>query len=424
MDIFEQLEKVCVLTTLAFILTQTKLMANLHKPKLPVRDRITALVVFLAMGLLEEFVAHQSGLINARIVAVCAAGLIAGPAVGVVVGIAITALACTIDHFPLPAVGTSMIVAGLIGGLLRSRLPAMALRPSIGFALGAGTSILRYILLITLPMAHGYAPTGPVPLEIAKAIVQGAGVALILVVLGKAREQDSCVRAASMAEVRALQARMDPHFLYNALNTLSALSVADPEAVPVAASRLAHFMRASLDQHDRPLIPLREELDVVNAYLDVESLRLGHRLAVERDVDASLLSMLVPPFLLQPLVENAIRHGLQPKPNGGVVRVAAYARKEHLELRVSDDGIGMPQDIRIDLINSETGRAHAIGLLRRRLRHLYGDHFIFSLTSEPGHGACATMRIPLISIDHIPDNALSSTAGREVRAALPARSYA
>ncbi|BDI28548.1 hypothetical protein CCAX7_005990 [Capsulimonas corticalis] len=400
MEIFALLEKVCVLTTLAFVLTRTRLFSHLRRRRLPARDQAIALIVFLAMGMMEEAVSHQSCLMNARIVTACAAGLVAGPWIGLLVGAAVTGLACECDHFPMPAIGISMVCAGLIGGCLHCWRPSVALRPLTGFALGVGTSLTRYILALALhPITHTYRPAEPLGTELIKAVVQGAGVALILIVLEEVRERDSCVRAASMAEVRALRARMDPHFLFNALNTLSALSMTEPDAVPNASSRLACFLRASLDQDERLLIPLSEELDVVDAYLDIEALRFGHRLRIERDVEPGLLGVLVPPFILQPLVENAVRHGLQPRPRGGTIRLAARAHGDFMDLCVSDDGVGAAIDVKRKVERSDDFRTHALGLMHRRLRHLYADAFAFDFTSSPGCGASAAIRLPLLPIE-------------------------
>jgi LytS/YehU family sensor histidine kinase len=145
--------------------------------------------------------------------------------------------------------------------------------------------------------------------------LQGLGTALILAIVALVRDRDEQTQAAS-AEVRSLQSRMNPHFLFNALNTLAALATIAPREIPRAAGRLRHFLRASFDQHERKLVPLGEELAVVRAYLEIESLQLGNRLKVEETIDPGLSEALVPPFSLQPLVENAVQHGLQSSPKG------------------------------------------------------------------------------------------------------------
>jgi two-component system sensor histidine kinase LytS len=188
---------------------------------------------------------------------------------------------------------------------------------------------------------------------------------------------------------------MNPHFLFNALNTLSALSSIDPRAVPGAAARLGLFLRASLDQHERPFVRLREELEVVRAYLDVESLRMGERLIVEQEIAPRLLNASVPPFLLQPLVENAVRHGIQPRPEGGLVLLTARREASWLLLTVADTGVGIPPEKQARLFRPDDGHVHALTLLRRRLQGLYGSAFALVVESDGGSGAAVSIRIPL-----------------------------
>ncbi|MGA8658940.1 MAG: histidine kinase [Chthoniobacterales bacterium] len=119
-------------------------------------------------------------------------------------------------------------------------------------------------------------------------VLQGFGTALILAIVEQVRDRDEQARAAASAEVRALQARMNPHFLFNALNALAALATVAPREIPRAAGRLRHFLRASFDQQERAFVPIEEELGVVRAYLDIESLRFGSRLKVEEAIDTGL----------------------------------------------------------------------------------------------------------------------------------------
>jgi LytS/YehU family sensor histidine kinase len=174
-------------------------------------------------------------------------------------------------------------------------------------------------------------------------VLQGLGTALILAVVALARDRDEQTQAAASAEVRALQSRMNPHFLFNALNTLAALATIAPRKIPRAAGRLRHFLRAGFDQPERALVPLEEELTVVRAYLDIESLRLGNRLIFEQAIDLGLAEAFIPPFSLQPLVENAVQHGLPSSPKAGCLRLVARRRMgEWLDMSISDDGQGVP----------------------------------------------------------------------------------
>jgi LytS/YehU family sensor histidine kinase len=222
------------------------------------------------------------------------------------------------------------------------------------------------------------------------------GTALILAIVALVRDRDEQTLAAASAEVRALQSRMNPHFLFNALNTLAALATIAPREIPRAAGRLRHFLRASFDQHERELVPLGEELAVVRAYLEIESLQLGNRLKVEEIIDPGLAEALIPPFSLQPLVEHAVRHGLQSSPEAGCLRLVVVRRiGEWLDMSVSDDGQGVPATEVESVLFAVGPRVHALSLLRRRLQGLFGRSFRQEVGSEVGRGTTVKMRIPL-----------------------------
>ena len=226
-------------------------------------------------------------------------------------------------------------------------------------------------------------------------LLQGLGTALILAIVEQVRDRDDQTRAAASAEVRALQARMKPHFLFNALNALAALSTVAPRQVPRATGHLRQFLRASFDQQDRLLVPLGEELAVVRAYLNIELLRLGDRLKVEEVIDSGLLNVLVPPFSFQPLVENAVQHGLYSSPRAGRLQLVVRPTGEWLEMSVSDDGLGVPPTKVEQLFFAERPRVHALTLLRRRLQGLFGCSFQLEVRSEIGEGTTVALRIPL-----------------------------
>jgi LytS/YehU family sensor histidine kinase len=166
------------------------------------------------------------------------------------------------------------------------------------------------------------------------------------------------------AELRALRAQIDPHFLFNSLNSISALTSSDPAGARRMCIELADFLRRTLVLGQRDRIPLAEELDLAEGYLRVEQVRFGPRLRVERDVEEPALTAAVPPLLLQPLVENAVRHGIAQTLEGGTIRIAA--RRDGSRLRVT---VSNPRD--------PDGRARpgaGVGLrnVAGRLRTLFG----------------------------------------------------
>jgi two-component system, LytTR family, sensor kinase len=388
------LSKVCVLVTAAFLLTLVPGFRRRNSSLLSVRDRGTALLVFLLLGFLEEAVVRQTGWFNQRIVADCAAGLVAGPMVGLIVGGVVTWLAVAFDGLPLGTIGVAMLCGGLAGGLLQKWRPRLAQSPWSGFFLTVAISWLRTgLLLIFAPRsdlaAQAWHQLGAAP------VIQGLGTALILAIVSQARQRDDQAREAASAEVRAMQARMNPHFLFNALNAVSALATVAPREVPHAVGRLRKFLRASFDQPEQALVTLEEELAVVNAYLDIEALRLGNRVKLEKEVPPGAWGALIPPFSLQPIVENAVQHGLRSTPRAGRLHLAISTTEKWLDLRVSDDGRGVPSADVEKIFFGNSSEVHALALLRRRLEGLYRDSFRLDVRSELDQGTTVTMRIPL-----------------------------
>jgi two-component system sensor histidine kinase LytS len=358
------------------------------------RDQGTALLVFLVLGLVEEATVSHAGWFHETTVAVCAAGLVAGPWVGLAVSVFVSWLAVAHDGLPLGSIAISMLCGGLAGGWLYRWRPKLAQHPLTGFCLTLGVSLLRSGLIFlgaanSSAALHRLEEIGMAP------VLQGLGTALILAIVEQVRDRDEQTRAAASAEARALQARMNPHFLFNALNTLAALSRVAPREVPPATGLLRQFLRASFDQQERLLVPLEEELAIVRAYLDIESLRLGDRLKVEQAIDPGLLKVLIPPLSFQPLVENAVQHGLHSSPRAGRLQLVVRSKGPWLELSVSDDGQGVPSTDAEHVFFGERSRIHALVLLRRRLEGLFGRLFELEARSEIGEGSTVTMRIPL-----------------------------
>jgi len=386
---------ICVLVTAAVVLTFVTGLRLRERSQLSMRDRGSALLVFIILGLVEEVSILRSGLVDGeRIVAVCAAGLLTGPWVGGAVGLFVTWLAVGYDGLPLGSIGISMLCGGLAGGWLYRWRRELAQHPLTGFGLTFAVSLLRsgcFFFYVSSSGAVLY-PFGQIGMD---AVLEGLGTALILAIVGQLRDRHAQRQAAAAAEVRILQVRMNPHFLFNALNALAALAKSAPRKIPYAAGQLRHFLRSSFDQDERALVPLEEELAVVHAYLDIESLRLGNRLKVEEVIDPGLAGALTPPFLLQPLVENAVQHGLQSSANAGRLRLEVRVAGERLEMSVSDDGQGVSSPEIERVFFAKRSRAHALALLRRRLQILFGRSFDLEVRSAVGQGSTVTIRIPL-----------------------------
>lgn len=191
---------------------------------------------------------------------------------------------------------------------------------------------------------------------------------------------------ATEARLESLRSRLNPHFLYNALHTTRSLVRTNPEVARDAIEELGRLLRYSLDRSERSRVPLAEELSFTRDYLVLEKLRLEDRLRVEWDTESTAEACLVPPFLVQPLVENAVLHGISPSVDGGVVRIAARVEGADLVVRVADDGIGR------DPASVEEGRGHR--LLLERMDAIYGERGAVRFDGRPGEGFEVTIRLP------------------------------
>ncbi|MEP6778814.1 MAG: histidine kinase [Gemmatimonadaceae bacterium] len=205
------------------------------------------------------------------------------------------------------------------------------------------------------------------------------------------------LRLATEAELRALRAQLNPHFLFNALTTIGFLLQTSPERALQTLYKLTHLLRAVLRRSAGAFVTLGEEIELVESYLAIESARFEERLKVVMDIPEELRSVRIPPLLLQPLVENAIKHGIAPLARGGSVTVRASlddttpgGKSEMITLSVTDNGVG--------LANKTWKSEEGVGLanIEARLLRYYGDRALFTLTGEPNHGARAQVRVPVI----------------------------
>jgi two-component system, LytTR family, sensor kinase len=196
------------------------------------------------------------------------------------------------------------------------------------------------------------------------------------------------------ARLDALQRQINPHFLFNTLNSISSLVRSQPELARVMTVKLANILRALLKDHDT-YVPLSQELNFTDDYLDIEVVRFGaDKLKVEKEIDPRTLSIMVPSILLQPLIENSIKHGLEPRISGGTVTLRSQLNGDRVLIEVADDGVGMG--------NRPTGSLHRTGAgigmknVQERLDVLYGDQARFTVVSNPGRGTMVSIEIPAV----------------------------
>ena len=205
----------------------------------------------------------------------------------------------------------------------------------------------------------------------------------------KLKEQE---RLLLEARLDALQRQINPHFLFNTLNSIASLVRVKPEMARTMTVKLANILRELLKEHDT-YVPLSQELRFTDDYLDIEVVRFGaDKLRVEKDIDPQTLDVLVPSILLQPLIENSIKHGLEPRIHGGTVTLRSRMDGGRVMIEVSDDGVGMVQQPQSAL--KRTGNGIGMKNVRERLEVLYGADAQFTVVSNPGRGTRVSIELP------------------------------
>ncbi len=343
------------------------------------------------------------------------AGLIAGPYAGAIVGLLVATPACIAGEFiALPfAVG-----CGFAGGGLREACPKEAIWQFTPFVFidlrrhlwlmvrrletnwqlvlllaPVGLEILRQVLGIRFGSARLFYLGSASPWMTALVILATVlGVATPIKIWNSARiehrvqEQEKLLLA---AKVEALKSQINPHFLFNTLASISSLIRSQPETARTVIIRLSGLLRRLMRSHQH-FVTLREELESIDEYLDIEVVRFGPKLQVRKEVGADTLDVIVPSMILQPLVENSIKHGLSRKVGAGSILIRSRRENGRVVIEVEDDGMGFLMDA------LEAPMSSGIGLtnVRERLHVIYGASYRLKLTSEPGKGTSARIEIP------------------------------
>ena len=346
-------------------------------------------------------------------------GLVGGPYAGAIVGVAAGVPALIAGEFiALPfAVG-----CGFAGGGLRELCPKESIWHFSPFVFSSLHRrlwrLVRYVevdwqvILLLAPVAlellrqalgHRfgadrlfYLSTGEWPMLALVLLATVMCVATPIKIWNNARiehrlhEQEKLLMA---ARVSALANQINPHFLFNTLASISSLIRSQPETARMVISRLSALLRRLLRSQDH-FVPLREELASIDEYLDIEVIRFGPQLRVEKDIDPAALDVLVPSMLLQPLVENSIKHGLSRKVGGGRILIRIRRSTTSATIEVIDDGLGMVEE------RLKTALQDGIGLsnVNERLRVIYGEQCRLRLRSAPEAGTSVSMDIPNITV--------------------------
>ena len=200
------------------------------------------------------------------------------------------------------------------------------------------------------------------------------------------QEQEKLLLA---AKIEALASQINPHFLFNTLTSISSLIRTKPDTARVLITKLSGLLRRLMRSTDH-FVTLREELESIDEYLDIEAIRFGPQLSIVKQIAPETLDVIVPSMILQPLVENSLKHGLARKVGEGRITIRTVRHNGQAIIEVLDDGLGMTEE----RLESALGGGIGLSNVNERLRTIYGPHCHLKLASEPGQGTCARLEIP------------------------------
>ncbi|NPV70585.1 MAG: sensor histidine kinase [Firmicutes bacterium] len=266
--------------------------------------------------------------------------------------------------------------------------PRCSLSSGVVVPLVTGTGVIGTVKLYE----DGKKRITPVIVELAR------GVGQLLATQVEISHLQAKAELVTQAELRALQAQINPHFLFNALNTVVSFCRTDPEKARDLLVQLSDFFRRNLRQSHQ-LVTLGDEVEHVRSYLAIQKARYGDRLNVLLDVDEDCRKALIPPLILQPLVENSIKHGLDGRNSGGTVAVTAARVDGHVVVSIRDDGVGMTPDRRDSLLvgppcHSDSGAGIGLRNVNDRLKSMFGESCGLKVESQPGRGTTISLMIP------------------------------
>jgi LytS/YehU family sensor histidine kinase len=301
--------------------------------------------------------------------------------------------------------GTAVLFSALIGGPLQLILPRVAplifertrapvnwlVLVALMMSVAAAGSALSIAILIGLGILKGSAFasyfSGSLRVSFAITLTFGIGMTLYermrhradaaeLALRIKERDEADARRLAAEAQLASLESRVQPHFLFNTLNSIAALIPQDPAGAERMTGQLASLLRSSLDSANSPLVPLAEEIRTVTDYLEIERVRFGDRLRYSLDVPIDLERTLVPRLAVQTLIENSVKYAVTPRREGGTVRLSTCAAPGALQLIVDDDGPGFEP--------ATAPEHHGLALLRDRLQLSFGRQASLRVENKPG----------------------------------------
>ncbi len=408
LDIFQ---KLAVLGLLAFLLVQNSRWRTAFKTnKVPNGTRLVCglLAVFVSVVFrvldLSRYGDSVWTIFDMQVVLAAVAGFLTGPFWGILSG----SLMAFLRLLSKPGVldGPAVVLsAAVIGSLFAGRADPYVRSGKRGFVCGALAG-LAHGCAVYLPLA-GMLSTGNIIFSIGLVtFLEALGVAVFFTVISAVLQSDlkkDMEHELLKTQLLFLQAQLNPHFLFNALNTIAAICAKTGAwQAETLTLKLSDFLRHILNRKEDQ-VTLREEIAFIDAYLVLEKARFGSSLQIEKNLSLSdaAWSVKIPLLILQPLVENAIKHGLRPKQGGGTITIAGGVHGNKVEVGISDNGVGKAPGFFSDLLSGRTHTVEGTGIgvrnIQQRLQKIYGKEYGLAFESEPGRGTRARVTFPIFS---------------------------
>jgi len=404
------LKDTCLLVVIAYLLSRGGLLRLLFRDRLTLRQNALLGCVLGLVGVAVSLIPGDPFKFGTHTLFTTFATFVGGWPVGAITAV-IVSLPVAFDAVNRRLMIGTLLAVPLCALVKRAigRAPTVPMRLLCGFIAGAMAQAVR-VLVHDVFQRYWHIP--PVPaLGLLSIPANGFGVALLLLVISDAqvRAESEARRLeverhrldaersrglASAAQLAALRARVHPHFMFNALNSIAELCCIAPPRAEIASVNLSRLMRRALDTGASTQSTVRDELSIVHAYLQIEQERLGNRLCVDLDIDPTCEYVGLVPFSVQLLVENAVNHGLAHHVDGGTITVTVRRSARRIVVAVQDNGIGMTGAERNRVLRTGGSGAHGLSILDEQLRILYGHRARLRLFSAEGCGTLAAFALP------------------------------
>lgn len=385
MLILDMLDRMAIITIFTYIIFQTDIMKYLVKDEYDKKDKIIMVILFSILSIMGTYFGiyiTDNSLANSRPIGAIVAGYLGGPVVGIIVGTISGVHRYALGGFTALACAISTVFEGAIGGTFRIIFKKHGLSPVIAGLSAIVAEIVQMIIILIFSNDLNIAIELEKKIAVSMIVINSIGVFLIVMVIKSSKRLvDSQVNlvklkeANKISELKALKAQIEPHFLFNSLNVIAAYCRVDSEKARELILNLSDYFRGTLEI-EGDFSTLNKEIMLIKSYVSIEQARFSNRLEVEFKIDDNLLSVKFPILILQPLVENSIKHGILKKIDGGKVTISIKDENSKAYVEIIDNGVGFE--------NADKSVSTGLGLenINNRLKLLYGEDYGLNIFSN------------------------------------------